>query len=348
MTAATGWRSYLVPAAAAALVALVALAIVWALRPAPAPTVAEQADLIAAELRCPDCHGLSVADSPTAAAAQIRREIRAQLDAGATPDQIRATFVARYGDWILLRPPGIVPWLIPILAVVGGVALWLTWLWRGRGSPEEPELDTESAEAREPQPAAPTRVDRGARTWVTWIGATLVAAALIGLFLPPPFGLANPEVLNSALADAQAAENARQAQINDLLTTLQANPSDIDTLSSLADAYLAGSTSTDLQKAAVTLLAIIQLDPERTDAYTRLVTAYIRAADWANAQQATDALAALAPGSIDVPFFNGLIAWRGRGDATTALAAFDEFLSRAPDDPRVTMIRALRAEAAAQ
>ena len=50
--------------------------------------------------------------------------------------------------------------------------------------------------------------------------------------------------------------------------------------------------------------------------------------------------------SIQPSFFRGLIAWRGHGDAASAIAAFDEFLAAAPDDPRVPMIRALRAEAA--
>ena len=55
----------------------------------------------------------------------------------------------------------------------------------------------------------------------------------------------------------------------------------------------------------------------------------------------------LVPESPDVPFFRGLIAWRGERDAEQAIVAFDQFLAAAPDDPRVPMIRALRAEAAA-
>ena len=52
------------------------------LQPAPALTADEQAQRLAAELRCPDCQALSVAESHTASADAIRAEIAAQLAAG--------------------------------------------------------------------------------------------------------------------------------------------------------------------------------------------------------------------------------------------------------------------------
>ena len=75
--------------AVAALLALGGLVVIELLRPAAAPTPAEQARQIAAELRCPDCQALSVAESETAAAADIRRQIVEQLAAGRTPAQVR-------------------------------------------------------------------------------------------------------------------------------------------------------------------------------------------------------------------------------------------------------------------
>jgi tetratricopeptide (TPR) repeat protein len=129
---------------------------------------------------------------------------------------------------------------------------------------------------------------------------------------------------------------------------LSGDPDDEAALSDLADAYLAGSSAEDLQRAALVLLALIGLSPDDPDPYGRLITAYIRAEDWPDATGATDAMAELDPDSPDVPFFRGLIAWRGEGDAAAAIDAFDAFLAAAPDDPRVPMIRALRAEAAAE
>ncbi len=114
----------------AVVVAAVVIGALLVLRPGAPPTAEEQARAIAAELRCPDCAGLSAADSPTQAAAEIRREVAEQLAAGRTPDEIRTSFVARYGPWILLSPPGPAPWLIPLLATAGGAVILAVWLLR--------------------------------------------------------------------------------------------------------------------------------------------------------------------------------------------------------------------------
>ena len=122
------------PIAIAALVALAGLVMVELVRPAPAPTQTEQAQQIAAELRCPDCQALSVAESETAAAAAIRRQIVEQLAAGRSPAQIRAYFVARYGEWILLAPPSPLAWWIPAVAVVLGIGVFAWWVGRRRAA----------------------------------------------------------------------------------------------------------------------------------------------------------------------------------------------------------------------
>jgi cytochrome c-type biogenesis protein CcmH len=131
-------RRWALPLAVAALLALGGLVLVEALRPSAAPTPAEQARLIAAELRCPDCQALSVAESQTAAAAAIRVQILEQLAAGQTPDQIRAYFVARYGDWILLAPSSPLAWWAPPLAVLLGLGIFAWWMSRGRSMPAAP------------------------------------------------------------------------------------------------------------------------------------------------------------------------------------------------------------------
>jgi cytochrome c-type biogenesis protein CcmH len=127
-------RRITLPVAVAALLALGALVVVELVRPAAAPTQAEQARQIAAELRCPDCQALSVAESQTAGAAAIRRQIGEQLAAGRTPEQVRTYFVARYGDWILLAPSSPLAWWIPPAAVLLGIGVFGWWLGRGRGA----------------------------------------------------------------------------------------------------------------------------------------------------------------------------------------------------------------------
>ena len=124
-----------VPLAAVALAVLVGLAAFVLVQPAAPRTAAEQAQRLAAGLRCPDCEALSVAESRTAAAAAIRAEIDEQLAAGRTPDEVRQSFVARYGEWILLEPADALAWWLPAIALGAGLAVLGGWLLVGRAAP---------------------------------------------------------------------------------------------------------------------------------------------------------------------------------------------------------------------
>lgn len=102
--------------------------------PAAAPPAAEQVDgitlEISAQLRCPVCQGLSIADSPSETAVTMKGRVHELVAQGYTEAQIRAYFIDRYGEWVLLSPPanglGLVLWIAPIVFVVGAVggALW--------------------------------------------------------------------------------------------------------------------------------------------------------------------------------------------------------------------------------
>ena len=136
-------RNQLPAVAVGAVLALLAiLAILW-LSPAPAGT--DRADALASELRCPDCQGLSVADSQTASAREIRRQVDELVASGATDDEVRAHFVDRYGEWILLAPASPAAWILPFVVVAAGVGLLAAWLVRRRPGPPEPvTLDDET------------------------------------------------------------------------------------------------------------------------------------------------------------------------------------------------------------
>jgi cytochrome c-type biogenesis protein CcmH len=87
-------------------------------------TIEDRAQSISAGLRCPVCQNLSVADSPSRLAGEMRAEVEGQLRAGRTDDEVRAYFVERYGEWVLLEPRSLLPFLIPVAATALGIAAW--------------------------------------------------------------------------------------------------------------------------------------------------------------------------------------------------------------------------------
>jgi cytochrome c-type biogenesis protein CcmH/NrfG len=219
---------------------------------------------------------------------------------------------------------------------------------RERAEAEERAAETLTGQLAPTVPPTPVVTPRDERRAAAWIGAGLAVALLVGFALPGANGLGERTVVNQALAEQLAREADRQAEIQRLLTALSADPQDPQVLSDLADAYLAGSSSEDLKRAAVALQVLLAVQPQNTSAYRRLVTAYISAQDWTDAQAATDSYAAVAgDDEPDIPFFMGLIAFR-QGDAAAAVRHFDRFLELAPNDPRATMVSSLRAEAAGE
>jgi cytochrome c-type biogenesis protein CcmH len=109
-----------------------------ALQAAPAPDIEEQTRAISAELRCVVCQNLSVADSPSEMAQQMRASVREQLQAGKSPQEIKDFFVSKYGEWVLLAPTNTgfnrLLWLLPLTVLIIGViaALLLARRWTAR------------------------------------------------------------------------------------------------------------------------------------------------------------------------------------------------------------------------
>jgi cytochrome c-type biogenesis protein CcmH len=105
---------------------VLAAALVIAARPHEA-TAEERIDQITTELRCPVCQGLSVKDSTSETARQMRDLVAQRVREGKTNEEIQAEFRAAYGDWIFLSPSvsswsGLV-WLVPIAVLCAGLVL---------------------------------------------------------------------------------------------------------------------------------------------------------------------------------------------------------------------------------
>lgn len=102
--------------------------------PALAAPSDTEVEAVARQLRCVVCQNLSVADSPSEMARQMRALVRERLARGESPQAVKAYFVERYGEWVLLSPPAegfaLLAWTVPFGALAGGLGLALLLLRR--------------------------------------------------------------------------------------------------------------------------------------------------------------------------------------------------------------------------
>ena len=134
-------------AAALALAAGAALA-----QPAADEAFEQRLKRLETDLRCLVCQNQTLADSNAPLAEDLRREVRELALAGKSDAEIRAFLVARYGDFVLYKPPvkesTWLLWFGPFLLLGGGLAAWLAIVRRRRRAvPAEAETDTPSPDA---------------------------------------------------------------------------------------------------------------------------------------------------------------------------------------------------------
>ena len=114
---------------------------------ASAPDLEDQTRAIATELRCVVCQNLSVADSPSEMAQQMRAIVREQLQAGKSPEQIKDFFVSKYGEWVLLKPKttgfSALLWILPYVVLGAWIiaALWFVRRWVEKEKPTQEAAD---------------------------------------------------------------------------------------------------------------------------------------------------------------------------------------------------------------
>jgi len=93
------------------------------------PTLEARARAISSQLRCLVCQNESIDESEAPLAKDLRTLVRQRLAAGDDDAQVESFLVARYGDFILLRPPlkleTLLLWLAPVLCLLAGAfAAW--------------------------------------------------------------------------------------------------------------------------------------------------------------------------------------------------------------------------------
>ncbi|MGH7004841.1 MAG: cytochrome c-type biogenesis protein [Alphaproteobacteria bacterium] len=94
------------------------------------PAMEARARAITRQLRCLVCQNQSIDDSNAPLARDLRRVVRDRLKAGDTDEAAMAFVVARYGDFVLLRPPvKATTWLLwfgpPLLLIAGALFLYV-------------------------------------------------------------------------------------------------------------------------------------------------------------------------------------------------------------------------------
>ena len=111
------------------------------------PDLEEKVREIASELRCVVCQNLSVADSPSDLAKEMRNLVRELVEQGKSREEIQAYFQSRYGDFVLLEPPkrgfNLLVWGLPFVALlVGACGVYLVARrWTERREPVAPLVD---------------------------------------------------------------------------------------------------------------------------------------------------------------------------------------------------------------
>ncbi|MEK7221199.1 MAG: cytochrome c-type biogenesis protein [candidate division NC10 bacterium] len=116
------------------------------------PDLEDRVREIASGLRCVVCQNLSVADSPSDLAKEMRNLVRELLQQGKSREEIQAYFVSRYGEFVLLSPPkrgfNLLVWGLPFVAILAGA--WGVYLvarrWTERREEAEPAVDPVYAE----------------------------------------------------------------------------------------------------------------------------------------------------------------------------------------------------------
>jgi len=104
----------------------------------------ERLKRLSEELRCLVCQNQTLADSNADLAVDLKRQIETLLAQGQSDNQIRDYMVARYGDFVLYRPPlqgnTLLLWIGPFAMLAGGGLLW--WLIQRRNRLNRPAAST--------------------------------------------------------------------------------------------------------------------------------------------------------------------------------------------------------------
>ena len=131
----------------------------------PDPTLEARARALSHELRCMVCQNQSIDDSDAPLAHDLRVLVRDRLKAGDSDSQVIDFLVARYGEFVLLKPRfewHTAPlWLAPgVLLLIGGITVFVA-VRRRRGGAARPQVPPPLSKSEQARLAELTRPERG-------------------------------------------------------------------------------------------------------------------------------------------------------------------------------------------
>jgi cytochrome c-type biogenesis protein CcmH len=111
---------------------------------------------VSAQLRCVVCQGLSLQDSPSQLAQEMRAIVREKLAEGMTPAEVKTFFVERYGEWVLLEPEprgfNLLVYILPVAMLFGGAGFVFfrarSWTRAGQTAAEQAQQESVGADSQ--------------------------------------------------------------------------------------------------------------------------------------------------------------------------------------------------------
>ena len=277
------------------------------------PLLEDRARALSKQLRCLVCQNQSIDDSDADLAKDLRREVRARLQTGASDAEILASIQETYGDYVLLKPPVSTQtwllWLAPVLILLGGAVIIGHGLRRPAG-PAELQPGTEISEEGEAEPLS-AGLPVG---YILGVGVMVLGAAglLYTLFGRPDLP-DQPLVKRTAeLAEKQAEASAQTAELD-------------------ADFTAAQQAATD--------------QPDNLDAWLQLALTAARRGDAQTEIKALSAALELTEGAPEIKAMIAEAMSRAAGGQVTVPARqlIDEILKQSPDEPRALFLNGLAA-----
>ena len=114
------------------------------------PALEARARTLSQQLRCMVCQNESIDDSDAPLAHDLRVLVRERLQAGDSDTQVLDFLVARYGEFVLLKPRlswrTVLLWGLPPTLLLTGIVLLVVAAWRRRGQGQESAPDLTAAE----------------------------------------------------------------------------------------------------------------------------------------------------------------------------------------------------------